>query len=74
MVGMPEIDILDVGMGDKLLALVCWNLMFSMLLCWKIIYIFFRTIAGKYTVLRKNAGKTFTKSYNNPGILLIPAF
>ena len=27
MVGMPEIDILDVGMGNKMLAFVCWNLM-----------------------------------------------
>ena len=25
MVGMPEIDILDVGMVDKILGLVCWN-------------------------------------------------
>ena len=29
MVGMPEIDILDVGMCDKMPALVCWNLIDS---------------------------------------------
>ena len=41
MVGMAEIDTLDVGMGDKMVALVCWNLnVFSMPLWWKIIYIF----------------------------------
>ena len=53
MVGMPEIVILDVGMGDKILALVCWNLM-----C------FFIFWAGKLLpdilLLRKNARKTFT--------------
>ena len=26
MVGMAEIDILDVGMGGEMLPLVCWNL------------------------------------------------
>ena len=26
MVGMPQIDILDIVMCDKMLALVCWNL------------------------------------------------
>ena len=25
---MPEIDILDVSMGGKMLLLVCWNLMY----------------------------------------------
>ena len=33
MVGMAEIDILDVGMGDKMLALVCWNLMCFLCFC-----------------------------------------
>ena len=33
MVGMPEIDILNIGMGDKMLALVCWNLMCFLCFC-----------------------------------------
>ena len=52
MVGMPEIDILNVGMGDKMLLLVGWNLMFSMLLCWKIKFIFYK-IAGKCTAFKE---------------------
>ena len=46
MVGLPEIDILDVGMGDKMLALVCWNLMCFLCFC-----------AGKYIyILEKLLG------------------
>ena len=33
MVGMSEIDILDIGMGGKMLALVCWNLMHFLCFC-----------------------------------------
>ena len=52
-------------MNDKMLALVCWNLMFFMLLCWKIIYIL-EKLLGNILLLRKNAVKTFTESCNNP--------
>ena len=33
MVDMPEIDISDVGMCNKMLASVCWNLMCFLCLC-----------------------------------------
>ena len=48
-----------------MLALVCSNLMFFMLLCWKIIYIL-EKLLGNILLLRKNAVKTFTESCNNP--------
>ena len=52
MEGVPEIDILDVGMGNKLLALVCWNLMGFLCFC-------AGKIAGKYTTFKEKCWKNF---------------
>ena len=56
MVALPEIDILDVGMGGKMLSMFS---MFSMLLCWKMIIYFLEKLLGNTLLLRKNAGRTF---------------
>ena len=62
---MPKIDILDVDMVGKILFVLEFNV-FSMLLCWKIIYVYFKKLLANILFLRKNAGKTFTESCNNP--------
>ena len=53
MVALPKIDILDVGMGGKMLS------MFSMVLCWKMITYILEKLLGNTLLLRKNAGRTF---------------
>ena len=65
MVGMPEIDISDVGMGDKILAFVCWNLI--CFLCFWLennIYIF-RKIAGKNTTFNFTCNSLFLKEFHH---------
>ena len=59
MVGMAEIDILDVGMGDKILGLVCWNLTCFLYFCAGKQSIYFRKIAGKYTTFKEKCWKDF---------------
>ena len=59
MVGMPEIDILDVGMGDKMLPLVCGNLMCFLCFCAGKENIYFRKIAGSYTTFKEKCWKNF---------------
>ena len=69
MVGMPEIYVLDVGMCDKMLVLVCWNLCnFYASVQQNNIYIYIlEKVLRNILLLRKNAGKSFTENCNNPG-------
>ena len=68
MVGMPAIDILDVCMDDKMLALVCWNLMCFLCFCdghlfiTSIYNIYLRKIAGKYTTFKEKCWKNFYRN------------
>ena len=49
-------------MGDKMLVLVCWNLMRFLYFCaGKKIYIL-EKLLGNILLLKKNAGKTFTEN------------
>ena len=59
---MAEIDILDVGMGDKMRALACWNMMCFLYFCaGKYIYIYIRKITGKYTTFKEKCWKDLQK-------------
>ena len=62
MVGMAEMYMLGVGMGNKMLALVCWNLISFLCFCTWTWYIYFRKIAGKYTSFKKKCWKNFCNS------------
>ena len=52
MVGMPEIYILGIGKGSKMLAIVCWKLMCFLCFC-------AGKIAGKYTNFKQKSRKNF---------------
>ena len=66
MVGMPKVYILSVGMGIKIIALLCWNwYVFYASVLESNIYILEKLLENKL-ILSKNAGKTFTESCNNP--------
>ena len=60
MVALPEIDILDVGMGGKMLSV--FYVFYASVL--ENDHIFFRKIAGKYTTFKEKCWKNFC---NNPG-------
>ena len=70
MVGMPKVYILGVGMGSKMIALLCWNwFVFYASVLKNDIYIYIyilETLLENKLILSKNAGKTFTESCNNP--------
>ena len=70
MTDMPEIYIIGVGMGSKMLALVCWNLMCFLWFFAGKLYDISEKLLGNIQILRKNAGKTFTESCNNPEWIL----
>ena len=60
MVDMLEIYILGAGMGSKMLALVCWNLMcFYASVMEYYMYIYFRKTVGKYTNFEQKCWKNF---------------
>ena len=71
MVGMPEIYVLGVGMGSKMLALVCciiWCVFCAFVLENDIyIYIYIlEKLLRNILILSKNAEKTFAEICNNP--------
>ena len=66
MAGLPEIDLLDFGMGGKVLALVCWHLMYFLCFCAGRLYIYFRKIAGKYTNFKEKCWKNFYRKLKQP--------
>ena len=57
-------------MGDKMLGLVYWNLIcvFYASVLENNIYSL-EKLLGNILILRKNAGKTFAESFNNPVML-----
>ena len=59
MVGMPEMYMLGVGMDNKMLAPVCWNLICFLCFCAGKWYIYFRKTAGKYTSFKQKCWKNF---------------
>ena len=57
---MPEIYVLDVGMCDKMLVLVCWNLWnFYASVQQNNIYIYLRKSTEKYTTFKEKCWKIF---------------
>ena len=64
---MPEIDILDVGMGGKMLALLCWNLVCFLCFCVGK-YVYFRKNCWEIYYFKEKCWKTFTESFSNPVI------
>ena len=57
MVGMPEIYILGVGMGSKMLAFVCWNSMYFQCFCAGNDTYILEKLLGNILILSRNAGK-----------------